>query len=76
MLKAFRCAAVNKGFPFANARKAIDAVLENIENLLSNDVFGITGPASLNRALATLDVNCVPHSVTCYQRTFTNELFH
>ncbi|MBX9830083.1 MAG: mannosyltransferase [Xanthobacteraceae bacterium] len=53
----------------------IKSMLDNINRAASDNVFELTGPAVLNRALHGLNVATTPYRLTCYQGSFTNEFF-
>jgi mannosyltransferase OCH1-like enzyme len=53
----------------------IAAILDNIKNAKSKNVFELTGPAVLNRVLKPFDVPTAYFKYTCIQGTFTNEFF-
>lgn len=55
--------------------RVIKAILSNIDDAASDNVFELTGPAVLNRALKGLRVATAPYRSTCYQGSFTNEFF-
>lgn len=55
--------------------RVIDAIVASIEENAINDVYTVTGPAVLNRALAGVDVPKAFYRQACYQGTFTNEFF-
>ena len=50
-------------------------MLSNINQAASDNVFELTGPGVLNRALGRLNVATTPYRLTCYQGSFTNEFF-
>jgi mannosyltransferase OCH1-like enzyme len=58
-----------------NLALAIDAVLKNIDNPTTNNIFELTGPAVLQEALGSASVPTAPYQATCYQGSFTNEFF-
>jgi mannosyltransferase OCH1-like enzyme len=53
----------------------IGTILRNIARAATNNVFELTGPATVNEALRGRDVRTTPYSITCYQGSFTNEYF-
>lgn len=53
----------------------IAAILENIADGKDGDVFTVTGPLVLHRALEALDLPTAYYQHSCYQGTFTNEFF-
>ena len=53
----------------------VDRILENISGRSSNNVFELTGPSVLQRALSGQDVPTTYYAQTCFQGSFTNEFF-
>jgi mannosyltransferase OCH1-like enzyme len=53
----------------------VKRILENIGCRSSNNVFELTGPAVLQRALSGHDVPTAYYAQTCFQGSFTNEFF-
>jgi mannosyltransferase OCH1-like enzyme len=53
----------------------VAAIVDNITQANTNNVFDLTGPGVLNRILAPYDVPTANFRTTCIQGTFTNEFF-
>jgi mannosyltransferase OCH1-like enzyme len=53
----------------------VEQILENIGCKSSDNVFELTGPAALQRALSGHDVPTTYYAQTCFQGSFTNEFF-
>lgn len=55
--------------------KVAEAIVQNIRNPVTNNVFHLTGPTVFDTMLRPLDPPTVWHAYTCYQGTFTNRYF-
>jgi mannosyltransferase OCH1-like enzyme len=53
----------------------IDTILDNVRANSSNNVFELTGPSAVQRALRGHPVATAHYRRTCYQGSFTNEFF-
>ena len=66
--------AAEKGNPFL--QDILNIIIDNIEQRrIDGGVFALTGPITLNQALAGKQVNARRDKLTCAQGTFTNEYF-
>ena len=55
--------------------RIVDVILANVKARASNNVFELTGPTAVQRALAGEDVAKESYRRICYQGSFTNEFF-
>jgi mannosyltransferase OCH1-like enzyme len=58
-----------------NLDRVINVILENIRQPTTRNIFLLTGPGALMKALDGRDIPKTHYQSTCHQGTFTNEFF-